>query len=875
MSAFKPRTKERNFLFAVILTTAKMLFFTVLIIGVAGAGLLVGVAKAWVETTPELDLSAFDAQAKTSFIYDKNGDLITDFKGTENRIDATIDEIPQNLINAVIAVEDQRFYTHNGVDIKRIVGAFVMNLFNNSMQGGSTITQQLIKNTMLTDDQTYKRKLQEAYLALQLEKVISKEEIIVEYLNVIYLGGSNYGVKVAAQDYFGKDVSELSLRECACLARIIRNPYGRNPRRNYYVTNTPEVVEEGADYVLGKMYEQGLITDEEYQQALGERLVVMETSSFTNKMYDNAYYVEYAIYDVVTKMLRMENLADTTANRSLMENRLRTGGYHIYTSLDPAVQEAAQEVITNWDNYPATRQASDQTYKTSLGDGEYIQLVQPQAAAVIMDWHTGELVAIVGGRSTPTQRKQFNRAYQSTMPVGSSIKPLAVYGPAFDLGYSPGTPVINAPLKIEGWDTEKGYPSNFSDNSYNGVESMRRAIVKSHNVATAQALFTYVGIENSVNYLLKLGIKREHISATGSGLALGSSGITTLEMAAAFGAIANKGEYLEPYAFTRVLDSDGNVYIDVSTVQIRRQVFQESTAWMLASVLTGCVGENGTGSKANFGKLTVAGKTGTNSDSRGVFFAGMTGYLAGAVWIGHDNYKALVSSATGGSHAAPLWAAVMSKVHSVMGYTKDRKIVTTSAADLNLVKATACAVSGMKPTAACKNDVNDYGTTTDYYLKGTEPTQSCNMHRTIKLCTKSKKAPSKYCKSTATYGTIYLPEGHPLRYCDITEVRKWFRGASTDKGSASIGQCTTCKGGSGASTTSSSNSNKLATAITKATTQIERADALLAKGTLTASQEKQLTKIRNYTQKAIDKQSITNMNKYGKQLMQLVNKYSK
>ncbi len=872
MSAFKPRTRDGSFLFSVILTTAKMLFIVVLILGITGTGLLVGVAKAWIETAPALDLSSFGEQAKTSFIYDKNGDLITDFKGTENRIDATWDEIPENLKNAVIAIEDQRFRTHNGVDIKRILGALVTNLLNDNVQGGSTITQQLVKLTMLTTDQNYKRKLQEAYLALQLEKQISKDDILLEYLNIIYLGGSSYGVKVAAMDYYGKDVSQLTLRECASLARTIRNPYRYNPRRNYYVTHTPEEIEKGTNYVLDQMYEQSLITKAEYDEAMGQTLTVQEKSAYATKMYDNAYYVEYAIYDVVTKMLRVEKLDDTTANRSAMESKLRTGGYSIYTSLDPKIQEAVQDVVTNWSKYPDTRYASDRTYKASLGDGQYVQLAQPQAAAAVMDWHTGELVAIIGGRSAATQRKQLNRAYQSKMPVGSSLKPLSVYGPAFDLGYSPGSPVINAPLKIDGWDTDKGYPANFSGESYTGIETLRKAINKSHNTAAAQALFTYVGIENSVNYLLKLGVSRSHISATGAGLALGASGISTIEMAAAFGAIANKGEYQEPYAFTRVVDSQGKVYLNARNLQIRRQAFKETTAWLLVSVLKGCVSEGGTGQKANFGKFTVAGKTGTNSDYRGVFFAGMTGYYSGAVWIGHDNYKPLVSNAQGGTYAAPLWAEIMKTVHTLEGITKDHKINTKTAEQLGIVKAQACAVSGMKPTAACKNDVNGYGVTTDFYVKGTEPTEACNMHRTIRLCNKSKMLPGPYCTSVGTYGTIYLPEGHPLRYCDIKEVRKYFKGASADKGSAAFGTCTKCK--KSGSKSSGEDEAKLQNAINKAAGLIDAGQALIDGGGLSNSQATKLQKSMSNTQKAVDNANYSNIVKYGKQLQELIAKYS-
>ncbi|NLG26068.1 MAG: hypothetical protein GX558_11980 [Clostridiales bacterium] len=781
--------------------TAKMMFMLVLMLGITMTGLLVGVAKAWVETAPALDLSVFDAQAQTSFIYDKNGDLITTFKGTENRVDVSLSDVPKNLINAVIAIEDQRFYQHNGIDVRRIAGALLTNLLNGQMQGGSTITQQVIKQTILSDEQTYKRKLQEAYLALQLEGEIGKDTIIEEYLNIIYLGGSNYGVQVAAEDYFGKDVSQLTLRECAMLARLIRNPKKYNPRTNYYKVNTPNVSEDGADYVLKQMLEQELITQAEYDQAMGQRLTVMrESTSSSSELFDNVYYVEYAIYDVVTKMLRVENLEDNAKNRSMMESRLRTGGYQIYTSLDPELQETVQKVVTDWNGYPNMRQSADSVHKAPLGNGEYLDVVQPQAAATVIDWHTGEIEAILGGRAKPTQLKQTNRAYQINMPVGSSLKPLSVYGPAFDMGYSPGTPVINASIKIKGWDDggEKGYPNNYEGGKFTGMESMRIAINKSHNTATAHALFDYVGIDNSANYLLKLGVSQSRISATGSGLSLGSSGVSTVQMAAAFGAVANRGVYLEPLAFTKVLNPSGDVYIDAEQVQIKRQAFKESAAWMLTDVLIGCVTPKvGTGSKANFGGFTVAGKTGTNSEARGVFFAGMTGYYAGAVWIGSDEYKALVSSATGGDYAAPLWAAIMARVHEYKGISVDQPILTKSAGAVGLVQVTVCGVSGMLPTKACANDANGYKLITDYYASGTEPTKSCNMHRAVRLCTKSMKAPSSACTSIKTFGTVYIPEGHPLRNDSAEAVRAFFAGATTSKSKTAVGTCTTCKRGGG------------------------------------------------------------------------------
>ena len=777
MSLFRVRQREQNFLLSVCMMTVRMLFFVILLTGLVGGGLLVGVGKAWIETAPELDLSFLHSQAQNSYIYDKYGNLITEYRGTENRIYASLSEMPQYLIDAVIATEDARFYEHNGVDVKRIFGSLVQNLMGNT-QGGSTITQQLVRNTLLTQEQTLKRKAQEAYLALQMTKQLSKDEVLEEYLNTIFMGGSNYGMKVAALDYFGKDLSQLSLRECACLAAMIRSPNARNPRRCYFVTNNPDYCESRVNYTLKRMLDLEYISQAEYDQAMSETLEasVQQTSAIaSNTMYDNAFYVEYAIYDVVTKMLRVEELEDTSYNRTLMERKLRTGGYRIYTCLDPEVQKGVQEVITNWGNYPSMRYSSDAEYRSSLGNGEYLTLVQPQAAAAVMDWSTGELVAVVGGRQEPTQKRLLNRAYQMNMPVGSSLKPLSVYAPAFDLGYSPGTPVLNLPIPINGWVSENGYPANYGGGGYTGVETLRYAMTKSHNTSTAQALYSYVGLENSVNYLLRLGINADHIIGTGSGLALGSSGVSVIELAAGFGALANMGQYLEPYAFTRVMNADGSTYIDVNGVQTRRQVFKPSTAWLTVDILNQCVGANGTGGRANFGGFTVAGKTGTNSNNIGVTFAGMTAYYSAAVWIGADTYKPLVSNATGGTFAAPLWAAVMSKVHSLKGITANQDIIDRSPSSLGLVKAEACGVSGMKPTSACRHDANGYEVTEDYYLSGTEPTAPCNMHRAVTV-------------KGRTYGVIYVPQGHPLRMAEsLDDIREYFRGASFDSDMSNVG----------------------------------------------------------------------------------------
>lgn len=789
-SLFKPRVRETNFLLSVLMTTIRMLFVLILLIGVSGTGLVMGMAKAYVDTAPVLDLTQFDQQSQTSFIYDRDGNLITDFKGSENRIPVSIEEIPERLKNAFIAIEDTRFREHNGVDVKRIVGAFVYNFTGSgSTQGGSTITQQLIKQTILTSEQTYKRKIQEAYLALQLETVYTKDQILEEYLNVIYLGNSSYGVKVAAQDYFGKELDELTLRECAMLAGLNKNPYGYNPRLNYYKRDKAEVTDKRTDDVLTAMYNIGFISAEEYRAAMDEKVNVLEVTPLSSKMYDNAYYVEYAIYDVTTHMLRMYNLEDNSVNRRKMEHKLRTGGYRIYTAMDPKLQTAAEKTLHDWEKYPSPRNKADRVYRTSNGDGTYTEVIQPQAAAVVIDYHTSEIVAIVGGRDTPTSRKQFNRTYMGNMPVGSSIKPLSVYGPAWDLGSSPGAPVMNMPIKISGWNSVRGYPQNYGGGGYVGPESMRTALTKSHNTSTAQALYNYVGIDNSVYYLKQLGIDESHINADGAGLSLGTSGITPLEMAAAFGAIGNMGEYVSPVAFTRVLNSDGSVFLESSAYQQRRQAFKPSTAWLLVDVLKDCASSAGTGARARFADMTVAGKTGTNSDYKGVFFAGLTPYYSGAVWIGHDGYKALKSDSTGGKYAAPLWSRLMENLHRAAGYTKDRDIIADSPESLGLVRVKTCGVSGLLPTDSCYHDIDGYEVQNDYWLDGTQPTQQCNMHQSVTLCTETKRRPTEYCPSVSKYSRVYIPEGHPLRLADKAIVDDYFTGVTADAEVSSIKRC--------------------------------------------------------------------------------------
>ena len=770
-SIFKARTKKPNFVLSVAATTIRLSFIIALCAGLALLGAVIGIAKAFVDTAPTLDLAALDAQDKTSFIYDSEGNLITDYKGTEDRIMVSIDEIPEMLQNAFIAVEDARFYEHNGVDVKRIVGALVANFTSGSTQGGSTITQQLIKQTVLSSEQSYKRKLQEAYLAMELETRYTKKQILESYLNTIFLGGSYYGVRVAAYGYFGKELDQLTLRECAMLAGLTRSPNYYNPRSNFYTRNTegsstPDITNNRTDYVLRQMRENGLITAQQYTAALDRSTAnVLEKSPASTDMYAYPHYVEYAISDVVDTFLDLNGLEDTSANRYAMENKLRTGGYSVYLCLDTEIQEIVEDTLANWSDYPRLRDPSDKVYQSRNSDGTYTEIEQPQAAACVFDYRTGELKAIVGGRYKPTTRKTLNRASGMTMPVGSSIKPLTVYAPAIDLGASPASIAYNMPVPISGWKDSSGkdsWPKNYGGGGYKGPQSFRSALRNSYNTAAAQILMTYVGVSRSVEYLHLMGIPDKNINADPFGLALGSSGITPVQMAVAFGTIANKGVYQQPLSFSRIVDSNGNVVVDMHQQQDRHQVFKPSTAYVVVDMLKEAV-QSGTGTKAKISSQVVAGKTGTNSDSKGVFFAGMTGWYSASVWIGHDNYKALSSKATGGNAAAPLWQSFMEKIHKAKNLDS-REIIDGTPSDYNLVRVTTCGVSGQLATDACYNDVNGYKTITDYWSADSVPTAYCSMHKSVSICTESGLLATDYCPSYSVEnrGIVLIPRGHPL-----------------------------------------------------------------------------------------------------------------
>ena len=741
-SMFTQRTRPRSFGLSVLFTTLKILLVMVVALGFAGLGAVLGIARSYVQTSPELDIGLIENQAQTSIIYDANGDVITNFVGLENREWASIEEIPDMLENAFVAIEDVRFYKHSGVDLKRLISAVINTLRNKNTHGGSTITQQLIKNRVLSNEQSYKRKIQEAYLAFELEREYDKNDILEAYLNAIPLGGLNYGVKAAAKDYFGKELSQLTIRECAMLAGLTQNPTKYNPRSNMYDSNRDfQVTEDRTNTVLAAMYSAGFITRDQYESAKAEKVTILERST-VSQMYDMPAFVEYAVTDVITYMLKDRGMEDTKANRSALEKELRTGGYHIYTTVDPEIQNTVQETLSTWEDYP---KIADPTYSVRISknaDGTIDEIVQPQAAAVVIDQHTGQIKAMVGCRDEPTRKKLLNRAYQSNMPIGSSIKPIAVYAPALENGASPASIILNFAQEIEGYGGSKGYPSGGLTKQ--GPVTMRKGVISSLNVVAARVLYERVGTEAAREYLIEMGINPDNIFADGPGLALGTSGISMLELTAAYATLANNGTYLEPISFTKVTDAQGNVVLDAEKLRQTRRVFKPATCWMMTSMLEDAVSSG----------MHVAGKTGTNDNYRGVTFAGYTPYYTSAIWIGHDDYRyPLKSGSTGGDYAAPLWQAYMAPIHEGL---EDRELLDTDPQDLGLVKVKVCSVSGLLATEACDGDPDGRKPVTDWFTADTVPAEKCNMHSVVPVCQESGQIAGEYCPADQVKESVVL-----------------------------------------------------------------------------------------------------------------------
>lgn len=592
------------------------------------------------------------SQNQTSFIYgydnDGNEVEITRLHGEENRIWVDLDNMSEYLPNAFIATEDQRFLKHSGVDWIRTIGVIVKP--SNKGQGGSTITQQLIKNLTDEDDVTIVRKFNEILSALNLEKNYDKNEIIEAYLNTIFLSEGCYGVKTAAEKYFGKDVSDLNVAECACIAAITQYPSRYNPLRN------PEKNRQRQLWILEQMLEQGYITEQEYNDAVAYEMVFTNSENYqgsqitdskegANENKIDSYYVDYVIKTVIDDLQKMGYTKKKA--RALLYG----GGLKIYTAVDFEVQEAMEDVYENYRKMP------DETV---------------QGAMVVMNYE-GRVLGLVGGTGKYSGDLELNRAFQSERQPGSTIKPISVYGPAFekslqddscDIYWSTLTP--DKPLKKV---KDKWWPTNEGGSFSSKELTVQHGLSKSLNTISARTL-DKIGVDYSFEYITE----KFHISTLDSindcdyaPLATGSltHGVTVLEMTAAYAAFGNGGEYYKPYCYYKIEDSLGNVLIQTDAQSTKEQALSESTGWLMNKLLQ-TVMTSGTGTSYKISGVECFGKTGTTTASKDRWFVGGTPEYVAAVWYGYDMPKEIVYRLSP-NPSGTIWKTVMTNIYDAKG----------------------------------------------------------------------------------------------------------------------------------------------------------------------------------------------------------------
>lgn len=586
--------------------------------------------------------------ALTSTIYykDSTGNYkeLEKLYSKENRVWVDYERIPQYMEYAVVAIEDKRFYEHKGVDWYRTAGAFSnMFLSMSSSYGGSTLTQQLIKNLTKEDEVTVQRKLLEIFRALDFEKTYTKEEIVEWYLNAVYFGQGCYGIATAAQTYFGKDAWELSLAECASIAGITNAPTKYDPF--YSKSNNKERQET----ILHEMYDQGYISFYEYDQAVNEKLVFKRAESESYVQEIRSWYVDTIIQDILWDLQEKKGYSENVAEQLLYQ-----GGLQIYACVDMEIQNYVNSIYENPAEIPKAANYSAQ---------------QLQSAIVIVDPYNGDIVALSGGVGEKTGNLVFNRATDAKRPPGSSIKPIAVYAPALERGLITQPTTVDDSPAVQVGTNPVGWPRN-SGGGNRGVVTIRQAVVSSINTVSAQVL-EKLGLDVSYQFLTEnLGVTKSLVvSRDGqtdiayAPLALGqlTDGITVREMAQAYSAFVNDGVFTYSRTYSHILDADGNMFYDNTSEQI--VAMRPNTAWNMTDMLVAAV-SGGTGKDAYFSSVPVAGKTGTTTDNHDRYFVGYTPYYVAAVWTGYDIGERMNFSY---NPAAVIWKKIMQPVHEMKG----------------------------------------------------------------------------------------------------------------------------------------------------------------------------------------------------------------
>ena len=752
----------------------RVLFVSLIALCIAVTCLGVGSFRGVIDTAPDVDDIDIMPLGYATFLYDDAGNQIRKLAAPDsNRLPVTLDQIPVDLQHAVVAIEDERFYEHNGIDVKGILRAGMKALTTGDFsEGASTITQQLLKNNVFTNWtsestqlERFTRKIQEQYLAVQVEKKTDKDTILENYLNTINLGAGSYGVQAAARQYFDKDVWDLNLSECATLAGITQNPTKFNPIIN------PDSNRKRRKEVLQHMLDQNYITQDQYDETLADdvysriQAAQEKNSSTENTVY--TYFEDELTDQIINDLMNIKGYTKKQAT-----NLLYSGGLKVYTTQDSKIQNILDEEYADPSNYPDTVQYElDYALTVTDPDGnqvnyskEMLQLYfqnedpdfdllfdspedgqtyvdkykasilangskvlaervnfapQPQSSMSVIDQHTGYVKALIGGRGEKTASLTLNRATDTTRQPGSTFKIVSTYAPALnEKGMSLATTFEDEP-----YEYPDGSPVNNATRSYNGTTTIRTAIQNSINVVAVKCL-EKVTPELGLKYLDNFGFTtlahgtEADKDANGNvwsdanlATALGgiTRGVTNVELCASYAAIANGGNYIKPIYYTKILDHNGNVLIENTAAE--RSVIKESTAFLLTSAMEDVV-KQGTGTACQLDNMPVAGKTGTTEAYNDLWFVGYTPYYTCAVWSGYDNNEKLPDYARN-FHKA-LWKKVMTRIHEGLPSKEFEKPASVE-------KLSVCEETGLLPRAGCP-------VITEYFDVGTMPTEYCDQH---------------------------------------------------------------------------------------------------------------------------------------------------
>ncbi len=675
----RKRTKKKR------MPTLDIIIYVVLGICLVGAGFAAAIVLSAIRDLPAL-ANLEPEPSEISILYDRNGDIWTELRSTEYRVPVTIRDMPSHLIDAVLAAEDHRFYTHPGFDLKAIFRALYQNIKDDSsLQGGSTITQQLAKIAFLEQDRTLKRKVQDAIVATLMERKYTKNEILTMYLNQVNFGRGAYGVEAAARAYFGKSVSELGVDEAAFIAGAIRAPSYYGDKSNIEQSLTRR------NTVLNQMAEYGFLTQDEAETHKNKALNIIDHEP--KAVTEGGHFLDYVLQQLLSRY---------------PSDLVYGGGLRVYTTYSPKCQKAAESAI---------KKVLDPVFPYKE-DQDNIE-----AATVVMDVKTGHLLALVGGRRHESMLG-WNRAVDAQRQPGSAFKPISVYVPALEQGMGPYTVIDDSPVTwVDPITKERFSPRNYSG-TFQGLVTMRSGVRQSLNVVACKVQ-DMVGLQNSLDMSEKLGITSLVKTPVSGGrsdltrsLALGglTYGVSPLDMAVAFGTIANRGIQVEPISILKVEDKNGNVLEEHTTN--RNLVISEESAYLMTSMLQDVLTvPGGTGRAAYFGR-PAAGKTGTTSDWKDAWFSGYTPSTVGVVWMGYDQEKTMSQwKITGGSYPAVIWNHMMKSITQEMPVEEFTRPAT-------IIEIEVCNQSGLLPGPNCpaENIVKELA------VKGNTPKSTCDYH---------------------------------------------------------------------------------------------------------------------------------------------------